>query len=114
MREVASEPKWAERLKNVRGIFPGSAQGYYDMLASVAASLDIWETEYLQVLEGEDPVYRWVSATGLRPFLDALTGSDREDFIARYKVCLNNAYPRRADGKTLFPFQRLFVVAVRR
>lgn len=114
MREAASEPKWAARLKNVRSIVPGSAQGYYDMLAPCAASLDIWKTEYLQVLEGEDPVYRWVSATGLRPFLDALTGSDREDFIARYKAGLNHAYPRRADGKTLFAFQRLFVVAVRR
>ncbi len=113
MREVAADPRWAERLKTVRGIVPGSAQGYYDMLAPHAAALDIWETEYLQVLDGEDPVYRWVSATGLRPYLDALTDQDREDFIARYKACLNRAYPRRADGKTLFPFQRLFVVATR-
>ena len=114
MREVANEPQWTERLKNVRGIVPATAQGYYDMLAPHAASLDIWETEYLQVLDGEDPVYRWVSATGLRPYLDALAGKDKEDFIAQYKARLNHAYPRRADGKTLFPFQRLFVVAVRR
>ena len=114
MRQVADEPQWTERLKNVRGIVPATAQGYYDMLAPHAASLDIWETEYLQVLDGEDPVYRWVSATGLRPYLDALAGKDKEDFIAQYKARLNHAYPRRADGKTLFPFQRLFVVAVRR
>lgn len=114
MREVAAEPRWGARLKTVRGIVPGSGRGYYDMLAPDAASLDIWETEYLQVLEGEDPVYRWVSATGLRPYLDALTGKDREDFIMQYKARLAAAYPQRADGKTLFPFQRLFVVAVRR
>src|SRR5436190_23527840 len=29
---------------------------YYDLLAPRAASLDLWETEYLQVLEGENPV----------------------------------------------------------
>jgi trans-aconitate 2-methyltransferase len=114
MRDVANEPRWAVRLKNVRGIVPGSAQGYYEMLAAHAASLDIWETEYLQVLEGEDPVYRWVSATGLRPYLNALADGEREDFIASYKAHLARAYPRCADGKTLFPFQRLFVVAVRR
>jgi trans-aconitate 2-methyltransferase len=113
MREVAADPQWAALLKNVRGIVPGTAQGYYDLLAPQSASLDIWETEYLQVLEGEDPVYRWVSATGLRPFLDALAGKDKEDFIVQYKARLNHAYPRRADGKTLFPFQRLFAVAVR-
>jgi trans-aconitate 2-methyltransferase len=113
MRDVADEPRWAARLKNVRGIVPGSGRGYYDMLASHAASLDIWQTEYLHVLEGEDPVYRWVSATGLRPYLDALADSEREEFIARYKASLTRAYPQDADGKTLFPFQRLFVVAVR-
>ena len=113
MRDVAAEPQWAARLKNVRGIVPGSAQGYYDMLAPHAASLDVWETEYLHVLEGEDAVYRWVSATGLRPYLDALTGSAREDFVAQYKARLDGAYPRRADGKTLCPFQRLLVVATR-
>lgn len=114
MREVAGEPRWGARLQQVRGIAPGSARGYYDMLAPHAASLDIWETEYLQVLEGEDPVYRWVSGTGLRPYLDALAGEEREAFIAQYKARLLSAYRQRPDGKTLFPFQRLFVIAVRR
>jgi trans-aconitate 2-methyltransferase len=78
-----------------------------------AASLDIWQTEYLQVMEGEDAVYRWVSGTGLRPFLDALEGDEHDAFIALYKKKLNAAYPRRDDGTTLFPFQRLFVVATK-
>ena len=76
-----------------------------------AAALDIWQTEYLQVLEGEEAIYRWVSGTGLRPFLDARAGEEREAFITLYKAKLNAAYPRRSDGTTLFPFQRLFVVA---
>lgn len=113
MRQIAAEPRWHGQLSHVRGIVPGSAQSYYDMLAAHAASLDIWGTDYLQVLEGEDPVYRFVSATGLRPYLDALTNGDREDFIAQYKARLAGAYPMRGDGKTLFAFQRLFVVALR-
>ena len=71
------------------------------------------EGGFLQVLEGEDAVYRWVSGTGLRPFVQALAGEQREAFIADYKAKLNAAYPRRADGGTLFPFERLFVVAVK-
>ena len=69
--------------------------------------------ERLQVLEGEDAVYRWVSGTALRPFVQAQQGEERDAFIAAYKAKLNIAYPRRADGTTLFPFQRLFVVAVK-
>jgi trans-aconitate 2-methyltransferase len=111
MRETAQEPRWREKLVPVREIQRGHAQTYYDILKPHSASLDIWQTEYLQVLEGEDAVYRWVSGTGLRPFLDALEGQERDAFIALYKSKLNAAYPRRADGTTLFPFQRLFVVA---
>ncbi len=76
-------------------------------------ALDIWTTEYLQVLDGKDAVYRWVSATGLRPFVQALAGDEQAAFIADYKARLNKAYPRRADGTTLLPFQRLFVVAIK-
>ena len=114
MREVvAAEPRWAAKLKDVRNIVPGSAANYFDILQAHSAALDIWETEYLQILDGEDAVYRWVSGTGLRPFLDALEGAEREAFIAAYKMRLDAAYPRRADGRTLFPFQRLFVVAAK-
>jgi trans-aconitate 2-methyltransferase len=113
MREAADDSRWREKLAKVREIEHGRAETYYDILKSHAASLDIWQTEYLQVLTGEDAVYRWVSGTGLRPFLAALQGDEREAFIALYKQKLNSAYPRRADGATLFPFQRLFVVAVK-
>ena len=43
----------------------------------------------------------------------ALEGAEREAFITAYKARLNEAYPRRTSGKTLFPFQRLFAIAVR-
>ena len=89
------------------------ASDYFDLLAPHAASLDVWETEYLQVLEGEDPVLEWVSGTGLRPILNGLAGEERDRFLARYREALRDAYPRRPDGATLYPFRRLFIVAVR-
>jgi len=113
MREAADDPRWKAKLDAVRDIQRGSAKAYYEILKPHVAMLDIWQTEYLQVLEGEDAVYRWVSGTGLRPFVQALEGEERDAFIAAYKAKLNAAYPRRADGTTLFPFQRLFVVAVK-
>lgn len=113
MRESADDPRWKAKLAPVREIQRGSAEAYYEILKPHSAALDIWQTEYLQVLEGEDAVYRWVSGTGLRPFVQALEGADRDAFIAAYQAKLNAAYPRRTDGTTLFPFQRLFVVAVK-
>jgi trans-aconitate 2-methyltransferase len=101
------------KLKNVREVAVLSPASYFDILKPHAASVDIWETEYLHVLEGDDAVYHWVSGTGLRPFVQALDGADRNIFIADYKTRLNVAYPPRGDGTTLFPFKRLFAVARR-
>lgn len=86
---------------------------YLDLLGPAAARLDIWTTEYLQVLEGEDPVLEWVSGTGLRPILNGLEGSERDRFLDRYRSALRDAYPRRDDGTTVYPFRRLFIIAIR-
>ncbi len=84
---------------------------YYDLLADGVRYLDIWETEYLQVLEGDDPVLEWIKATGLRPVLNGLEDTERERFLEIYRQRLRQAYPRKANGKTLYPFPRLFIVA---
>lgn len=87
------------------------AEVYYDLLAGCTRSLDLWETEYLQILEGDDPVLEWVKGTGLRPILNGLDDREREIFLAEYARRLRAAYPARADGRTLYPFRRLFLVA---
>ncbi len=84
---------------------------YYDLLAGQAGSLDIWATEYLQVLEGDNPVLEWVKSTGLRPILNGLAAAERDLFLATYAQRLRETYPMRADGHTLYPFRRLFIVA---
>lgn len=87
------------------------AEAYYDLLADRSRSLDIWETEYVQILEGQDPVLEWVKATGLRPILNDLGDEERKVFLAEYTRRLRAAYPVKADGRTLYPFRRLFIVA---
>jgi trans-aconitate 2-methyltransferase len=87
------------------------AADYFGLLEGIARQVDIWETEYLQVLIGEDAVYEWVSGTGLRPILDGLAEMEKLVFIEEYKRRLREAYPMRPDGTTLYPFRRLFIVA---
>ena len=43
----------------------------------------------------------------------ALDETDREAFLAVYRERLRAAYPRRPDGHTLYPFRRLFMVAIK-
>lgn len=85
---------------------------YLALLSQPGWSLDVWETTYLHVLPGKDPVFDWIAGTGARPVLQALPGGVREEFIADYQAALREAYPRQAFG-TVLPFRRIFVVAHR-
>lgn len=87
------------------------AEIYYDLFSAHCQQIDIWKTEYLQRLTGDDPVLEWVKGTGLRPVLDGLDKGQQEPFLAEYRSRLRKAYPRREDGSTLYPFRRLFMVA---
>lgn len=114
LRAVADEGPWAPRLAaGVLRAPVAEPAWYYDLLAPRAAALDIWESEYLHILEGEDPVLGWTRATALRPVIAALEPAARARFEAEYAKRLRAAYPRRPDGRTLFPFRRLFIVATR-
>jgi trans-aconitate 2-methyltransferase len=80
--------------------------------------VDVWTTEYLHVLpragDGEHPVVAWIRGTALTPFLGALDEGTRKDFLAEYRARIAAAYPVREDGRVLFAFRRLFIVAIRR
>jgi trans-aconitate 2-methyltransferase len=116
LRETAASGPWATRLAAVLRDEPvGEPACYHGLLSGSAMSTDIWETEYLQALEGEDAVLNWVRGTALRPVIEALDGNQLAAFEARYAERLRAAYPRRPeDGLTLFAFKRLFIVAVAR
>jgi trans-aconitate 2-methyltransferase len=112
--EIARRPALVERLKSKpRSLPPGEPGFFYDLLRPICASVDIWETEYLHVLEGADPVVEWTKGTALKPVLDALEPGEREAFLTDYKAACRAAYKPRADGRTLFPFRRIFMVAVK-
>ncbi len=108
------EGPWRARLEPLIRESPvGEPSFYFDLLAPLAEQIDMWETEYVHVLSGEDPVKEWTKGSALKPFLDALDEPDRIRFEARYADLVRASYPRRADGRTLFTFRRLFIVATR-
>jgi trans-aconitate 2-methyltransferase len=107
------QPLGTEELRRAMARKPvEDAEVYYNLLAARTPSLDIWATEYLQILEGDNPVLEWVKGTGLRPILNGLNDSERATFLAEYARRLRLAYPPKPDGRTLYPFRRLFLVAL--
>jgi len=80
-------------------------------LDPLTKDLHIWETEYLQVLEGENPVAEYTKGTWLTRFLNLLEEPWRSEFETIYRDRIAAAYPPEKNGKTLFPFRRLFILA---
>lgn len=113
LRDLAGSDRWRARLADV----PLNRQAadpadYADLLSRAGCSVDAWETTYLHVLPGEDPVLEWYKGTGLRPVLAALEPAQAAEFLAEYGARARAAYPRRPYG-TILPFRRVFVVARR-
>lgn len=112
LRDLARQSRFAPHLAHVDGSRGVDPRTYLELLADDGWSLDAWETTYLHLLDGEDAVFRWLSGTGARPYLQALPDDLRTDFEAAYRAALREAYPRHPYG-TVLPFRRTFVVARR-
>jgi trans-aconitate 2-methyltransferase len=112
--DVIRARPWRGRLEPLLKPSPVEPPAFYHrVLAPIAGTTDVWESEYLQVLRGDDPVKQWVKGTWLVQFLDALDPTERPTFEAEYARRLREAYPPESDGTTLFPFRRLFLIATR-
>lgn len=114
MRELAASRRWRDKLDGVlrHDGAVDDPDAYLRLLHGAGLSGDAWETTYLHVLDGADPVLEWVRGTGLRPVLQALTPADAVRFEAEYGALLRDAYPRTDHG-TVFPFRRVFTVGHR-
>ncbi len=112
MHALALETPYRAHLETVLRPAPVlEASDYHALLAPRFARIDIWSSEYLQVLSGENPVADWTRSTWLGGLLEALPEPLRAPFEAEYRRRVRGAYPKDGEGRTLFPFRRLFLVA---
>jgi trans-aconitate 2-methyltransferase len=113
LRDLAASSDWRDFFPiPVREWSVLKPEEYYDILAPHATRLEIWLTDYLHVLPSVGAIAEWYRGTGLRPYLDAL-GDDGPRFVGEFTAALARHYAPRADGRVIFPFRRLFLIAAR-
>jgi trans-aconitate 2-methyltransferase len=114
VRQLAGREPWSEPLRDIPfrvGKVVETPADYAGLLTDAGCAVDAWETTYIHELSGEHPVLDWITGTALRPVKDALTEPQWTQFCAELIPLLEEAYPPRPDGRTFFPFRRVFVVA---
>ncbi len=116
LREMAASIVWRKWFPSgrVRNWHAQDSEFYYDLLGPLASRIDLWQTEYLHVLPHAEAVVEWYRGTGMRAYLGAIgEDADRDKFLAEYTEKIRAAYRPRPDGRILFPFLRIFLIAYR-
>ncbi len=116
MRMVAADGPWWSRLAPAVKSQPliAAFENYYEWLRPFASRIDIWMTTYVHVFDGPESIVDWFAGSPLQPFLERLSDDERCAYLDRYRKEMRNAYPTRSDGKVLFAYPQLFIIAVRR
>jgi trans-aconitate 2-methyltransferase len=109
MREVAWEQGYPDR---GREALPG-VHAYYDILSEAGCDVELWRTTYYHKMGSHQAIIDWVSATGLRPWLQELNESEQKGYLHRYHQLLEEQYPLQENGQILLAYPRLFIVARR-
>lgn len=110
--DLAESKPWRGRLAGLvrRRPVAGPAE-YRRLLEAHCGRVEIWITEYPYLLDGDDAVTAFTASSVCRPFLAVLGAGERDAFLLEYRRRLRPLYEPRPDGRTLYPFRRLFVVA---
>lgn len=117
MLEVAHDPAapWARTLAGAAETISVQPPAfYYDALRKVTNRLNIWQAEYLQIMDGPRAILDWVRSTAMRRYTEPLPSDElRKQFEQRCLERFEQYYPANDQGKTLFPYRRMFIVAYR-
>jgi trans-aconitate 2-methyltransferase len=115
VRALARREPYAKLLRDIPfrvGAVVQPPAHYANLLLDAGCRVDVWETTYLHQLTGEHPVLEWITGTALVPVRERLDDDTWQQFREELIPLLSDAYPARSDGSTIFPFRRVFVVAV--
>jgi len=114
IEETKADPRWRQALQDV-GLHQHSVLPlvwYVERLHGLGFTVEGWQTTYIHILAGENPVLEWFKGSALRPLLKVLEPQAQAEFLSELGHRLKVAFPPK-DGVSLLPFSRLFFVATK-
>lgn len=110
---VAKSEKWARKIPVSRIFHTLSEEEYFDILSELSDDFRMWETVYFHAMPSHQSIIEWYKGTGLRPFLEQLSDSDKAEFENDVFEETQKHYPVQKNGEIIFRFPRLFITAVK-
>lgn len=110
--EAAANEKWGFsrlRLEPNEVLRPAD---YFDVLSGLSGDFSVWTTTYFHRMQSHADLLEWVKSTRLRPYLNALSTEQGEQFTGEILEKTKEAYTPQKNGEIIFPFRRLFFTAV--
>lgn len=113
IKKVSTSSKWNDKFTNHRAMYNLSQSEYFDVLSSASSDFTMWETVYFHRMSSHQSIMEWYKGTGLRPYLEVLSETDKVSFEKEIYDEVVKAYPVQTNGEIIFRFPRLFFIAVK-
>ena len=112
IKNTSKDGPWKEPMKGVSDLFTiHNYSFYYDILSELFNLIEIWETQYLHILNSHLSILEMIRSTGLRPYLDKLKDdSEKNKFESEILEKVVNTYSKQKNGNVILPFKRLFLI----
>jgi trans-aconitate 2-methyltransferase len=113
--EASRSERWHSLMAGVDNLFIIHTPSYYfDQLSRYFSSSEIWVTDYFHVMDSQMSILEMIRSTGLKPYLERISGkNEKEQFENEIFQSITRDYPLQENGRVLFPFKRLFFVAIK-
>ena len=113
--KVAGREKWKAATRGCAATFTRyDYQFYYNLISPDYQTVEMWQTDYIHVLESQPAILEWIRSTGMKPYLDRLKEKQKTQFEDEVLSGIKQYYPVQNNGKVLFPFKRLFMVGYKK
>lgn len=111
--ETSSSGKWRNKIVTSKIFYTLKVEEYYDILSEISSDFEIWITTYCHRMRSHRDIIEWYKGTGLKPYLDVLDNSDKDEFLNEIYAEVEKQYPIQKNGEIIFRFPRLFFVATK-
>lgn len=84
---------------------------YYDILDKYYSDVEIWQTNYQHIMESHQAIIEFLSGTALNPYFSRLDEEQKQEFLKVLTEKIKKTYSIQKNGKILFEFKRIFILA---